>query len=146
MTGFFFRMSLTLIPSRRGAWIGFDFDTGVLATHVIDINSGPDWSVFHNVRRRIFHHLITDSKVTMGLNASRLLAIDLLTRLRSGGEVVLTENDCFDDNGNFCDEMFQEYLIQEDGNEELMRKARIAMSYMVGQSVKRKRDALLEAE
>ena len=82
----------------------------------------------------------------MGLNASRLLAIDLLKRLHSNGKVVLTENDCFDDNDNFDDEMFQEYLIQEDGNKELMRKARIAMSYMVGQSVKRKREALAEAE
>ena len=146
MTGFFFRMNLTSTPSRRGAWIGFDFDTGVLATDVIAIYSGPDWNAFHIVRRLIFHHLITDSKATMGLNASRLLAIDLLKRLHSGGKVVLSENDCFDDNGNFDDEMFQEYLIQEDGNKELMRKARIAMSYMVGQSVKRKREALAEAE
>ena len=45
MTGFFFRMSLTSTPSRRGAKIGFDFDTGVLATDVIDINSGPDWDL-----------------------------------------------------------------------------------------------------
>ena len=75
---------------------------------MIDTNSGPDWSVFHNVCRLIFHHLITDSKATMGLNASRLLAIHLLKRLHSGGKVILTENDCFlDDNGNFDDEMFQ---------------------------------------
>ena len=101
-------------------------------------------SVFHNVRRLIFHHLITgDSKATIGLNALQLLAINLLKPLHSGGKVVLTECDCFDDNGNLDDEMFQEYhLIQEDGNKELMRKARIAMLYMVGQSVKQKREAL----
>ena len=115
---------------------------------MIGINSGPDWSVFHHVRRLIFHHLITDSKATMGLNALQLLAINLLKPpLHSGGKVVLTECDCFDNNGNLDnDEMFQEYLIQEDGNEELMRKARIAMLYMVGQSVKKKREALLEVE
>ena len=119
--------------------MGFDFNTGVLATDVIGINSGPDSKVFHNVRQSKFHHHIIDSKATMGLNASRLLAIDLLKRLHRGGEVALTETDCFDDNGNFNDEMFEEFLIQEDGNEELMRKARIAMSYMVGQSVKQKK-------
>jgi hypothetical protein len=103
--------------------------------------------VFTTFVNLIFRHLTTDSKATMGLNASRLLAIDLLKRLHSCGKVVLTEYDCFDNNGNFDDEMFQEYLIQEDGNEELMRKARIAMSYtMVGQSVKRRREALVEAE
>ena len=90
--------------------------------------------------------LYTVSQATMGLNASRVLAIDLLKRLHRGGEVALTENDCFDENGNFDDEMFQEYLVQEDGDEALMRKARIALSYMVGQSNKRKREALLESE
>ena len=126
--------------------MGFDFNTGVLATDVIGINSGPDSKVFHNVRQSKFHHHITDSKATMGLNASRLLAIDLLKRLHRGGKVALTETDYFDDNGNFDNEMFEDFLIQEDGNEELMRKARIDMSYAVGQSVKREREVLLEAE
>ena len=82
----------------------------------------------------------------MGLKASRLLAIDLLKGLRCGGGCSLTENDCFDENGEIDEDRYQEYLMQEDGDEELTRKARIVLAYVDGQTIKRKREVLLEAE
>jgi hypothetical protein len=58
MTGFLSPMGMKSTPSWRGAKLEVDFDTGVLTTGVIGINSGPDWQVFHNAHRLLFYHLV----------------------------------------------------------------------------------------
>lgn len=82
----------------------------------------------------------------MGLNASRLLAIDLLKSMRGGGiEVPMIEDDCFNENGEINDEKLERYQMHIDDDDERMKNFRLVMSYMVGQSVKRKREVSLEA-
>ncbi|KAI2488755.1 hypothetical protein MHU86_25809 [Fragilaria crotonensis] len=66
------------------------------------------------------------SQVTMGVKASRLIAIDLLKGLLCGFgvDVPLTENnDCFNENCEIDDEKFDEYLMQEDDDEDREKKA-----------------------
>ncbi|KAI2492791.1 hypothetical protein MHU86_21751 [Fragilaria crotonensis] len=91
--------------------------------------------------------LRTVSEATMGLKASRLLAIDMVKGLcGDGGEDPLTENDCFNKDGEIDDERLESYLMQDDDDDERKTKARIALAYMVGQRIKRKREVLLESE
>ncbi|KAI2509843.1 hypothetical protein MHU86_4554 [Fragilaria crotonensis] len=84
----------------------------------------------------------------MGLEASRLLAIDMLKGLCDGGvNVPLTEDDCFDKNGEIDNEKFEEYLMQEDYEDEEKRKLLLALANMVGESArKRKRGAMADAQ
>ncbi|KAI2512320.1 hypothetical protein MHU86_1982 [Fragilaria crotonensis] len=63
-----------------------------------------------------------------------------------GGEDPLTENDCFNKDGEIDDERLESYLMQDDDDDERKTKARIALAYMVGQRIKRKREVLLESE
>ncbi|KAI2489741.1 hypothetical protein MHU86_24849 [Fragilaria crotonensis] len=82
--------------------------------------------------------LRTVSEATMGLKASRLLAIDMVKGLcGDGGEDPLT--DCFNKDGEIDDERLESYLMQDDDDDERKTKARIALAYMVGQRIKRKR-------
>ena len=80
-------------------------------------------------------HLYTVSEATMGLEALRLLVIDMLMGLSVGGvDVPLTEDDDFDKNGEIDDEKFDEYLMQEDNKEEEKRKLLLALTNMVGEA------------
>ena len=126
-------------------------DTGVLATDVIGINSSlylvqyvASCHVYHNVLRIIFYHSFTVSEATMGVEASKLVAIDMLKGLCGGGDKIpLTEDDCFNENGVIDDEKFEEYLMQEDIADEAKGKLLVALANMVGSSErKRKRDTL----
>jgi hypothetical protein len=90
--------------------------------------------------------LHTVSEATMGLKASRLLASDMIKGVcGDGGEVPLTESDCFNINGEIDDEMLESYLMQDDDDNKRKTRARIALAYMVGQRIKRKRVILLES-
>lgn len=83
----------------------------------------------------------------MGTKASRLVAIDMLKGLCGFGvDVPLTENDCFDENGEIDDEKFDEYLVQEDDDEEGKKKALHALVSMIGQRIKRQREVSLESK
>jgi DDE superfamily endonuclease len=83
----------------------------------------------------------------MGVKASRLLLIDMVKGMCGGGlDVPLTENDIFDENGEIVDEKFDEYLMQQDDEDEAKKKVCIALVSMIGQRMKRKREALLEAK
>ena len=86
----------------------------------------------------------TIAEATMGVEASKLLAIDMLDGLHgSGVDVPLTEDDCFNKNGEIDDEKFEEYLMQEDNEDEVKRKLLLALTNMVGAiGRKRKRDAM----
>jgi hypothetical protein len=91
--------------------------------------------------------LYTVSEATLGLKASPLLAIDKVKSVcGDGGEVPLTESNCFNKNGECDDEMLKRYLMQDDDDNERKTRARIALAYMVGQKIERKRDVLLESK
>jgi hypothetical protein len=84
---------------------------------------------------------ITSEQATMGLlEASRLLAIDMLTGLCACGvNALLTEHDGFEENGEIDDEKLEEYLMQEDNDEEEKRKLLLALSNMDGESKKKRK-------
>ncbi|KAI2499473.1 Plant transposon protein [Fragilaria crotonensis] len=83
----------------------------------------------------------------MGVRASRLVTINILKDLcGGGGEVPLTENDCFDENGEIDDEKFDKYLMQESDDEERKKKALLALAVMVQQTMKKRKRDELESE
>ena len=86
------------------------------------------------------YYSITSEQATMGLEASRLLAINMLTGLcTSGVNALLTEHDGFDENCEIDDEKLEEYLMQEDNDEEEKRKLLLALSNMDGESKKKRK-------
>ena len=79
-------------------------------------------------------------QATMGMKASRLVAIDMLKGLCGfGGNVPLMEDDFFDENGEIDEEKFEEYLMQEDDNDEQKKKALLALVNMIGQRIKKRK-------
>ena len=121
------------------------FDTGVLITGFIYGNSGPDLQVSDNVCLIMFYYRsFKVSEATMGVEASKLVAIDMLKGLCGGGdEIPLTEDDYLNKNGVIDDEKTEEYLMQEDIEDEVKGKLLIALANMVESSErKRKRDAV----
>jgi hypothetical protein len=65
----------------------------------------------------------------MGLEASRLLTINILTGVCAGCvDVPLTEHDGFDKNGEIDDKKLEEYLMQEDNDKEEKRKLLLALT------------------
>jgi hypothetical protein len=124
-------------------------DTGVRATSLIRIQLvpiGKFCTMFVQVNSTTFLHTI--SEATMGLKASQLLAIDMVKGVcGDGGEVLITESDCFKIDGKIDDETHESYCMQDDNNNKRKtRRAHIALTYMFGQRIKQKRDILLESE
>ena len=145
-TGFFLHGKQKSTPFLKKTRLPSKSDTGVLATSLIRIQFAPIGkfcTMFVEVNSTTLH---TVSEATMGLKASRLLAIDMIKGVcGDGGEVPLTESDCFNINGEIDDEMLESYLMQDDDDNKRKTRARIALAYMVGQRIKRKRDILLES-
>ncbi len=79
----------------------------------------------------------------MGVEASRLVAIDMLKGLCGVGvDDLLTQDNFFDENGEIVEDKFEEYLMQEDDEDERKGKVLLALTNMVQQTIKkRKRDA-----
>jgi hypothetical protein len=106
------------------------------------------WSLLASFPQCSSTHFLEPNTIfeaTMGLKALRLFAIDMLKGLCGDGrvDVPLTEDDCFDENGEIDDEIFEEYLMQEDNEDEVKKKLLLALTNMVGSiGRKRKRDAL----
>ena len=83
-------------------------DTGVLATSLIDIDSGAIGKFCKMFVEAYSTTLYTVSQATMGVKASKLLAIDMLKCLCGGVvDIPLTEDDCFDEHGEIDDEKFE---------------------------------------
>jgi hypothetical protein len=87
------------------------------------------------------------SQATMGVKASKLIAIDVLKGICGFGvDIPLTENDCFNESVEIDDEKFDEYLMQEDDDEDQKKKALLALVHMIRTKMKRQREVSLESK